>query len=69
MAAHAAGCDCVQLFTKNNNQWRAKPLTSRLAVVGVFPAPRPPAELGAHLRAEMDKWGPIIKAAGITSKE
>jgi len=22
--AHAAGCDCVQLFTKNNNQWRAK---------------------------------------------
>ncbi|MEO0530611.1 MAG: deoxyribonuclease IV, partial [Planctomycetota bacterium] len=26
-AAHAAGCDCVQLFTKNNNQWRAKELT------------------------------------------
>src|SRR3954468_8490957 len=25
--AHAAGCDCVQLFTKNNNQWRAKELT------------------------------------------
>ena len=22
-----AGCDCVQLFTKNNNQWRAKELT------------------------------------------
>jgi deoxyribonuclease IV len=20
------GCDCVQLFTKNNNQWRAKPI-------------------------------------------
>ncbi len=26
-AASAAGCDCVQLFTKNNNQWRAKPIT------------------------------------------
>jgi deoxyribonuclease-4 len=25
--AKAAGCDCVQIFTKNNNQWRAKPLT------------------------------------------
>jgi len=25
--AHAAGCDCVQVFTKNNNQWSAKPLT------------------------------------------
>lgn len=29
--AHAAGCDCVQLFTKNNNQWRAKPITSEEA--------------------------------------
>lgn len=26
-AAHQAGCDCVQLFTKNNNQWRAKLIT------------------------------------------
>lgn len=23
-----AGCDCVQLFTKNNNQWRAKPISA-----------------------------------------
>ena len=26
-AAAEHGCDCVQLFTKNNNQWRAKPIT------------------------------------------
>ena len=25
--ANRTGCDCVQLFTKNNNQWRAKELT------------------------------------------
>src|SRR5205823_4149681 len=25
-AAAELGMDCVQLFTKNNNQWRAKPL-------------------------------------------
>jgi deoxyribonuclease-4 len=25
--AQRAGCDCVQLFTKNNNQWRARPIT------------------------------------------
>ena len=25
--AQRCGCDCVQLFTKNNNQWRAKPIT------------------------------------------
>ncbi len=27
LAARGAGCDTVQLFTKNNNQWRAKPLS------------------------------------------
>ena len=26
-ARHTCGCDCVQLFTKNNNQWRAKELS------------------------------------------
>ncbi len=25
--AHRCKCDCVQLFTKNNNQWRAKEIT------------------------------------------
>ncbi|MCP4888339.1 MAG: deoxyribonuclease IV [Rubripirellula sp.] len=24
--ANGVGCNCVQVFTKNNNQWRAKPL-------------------------------------------
>ncbi len=28
IAARRAGCDCVQIFTKNNNQWRAKALTN-----------------------------------------
>lgn len=26
--AHAAGCDCVQIFTKNNNQWACKELSA-----------------------------------------
>ncbi len=26
-AGQKVGCDCVQIFTKNNNQWRAKPMT------------------------------------------
>ena len=26
-AGSEVGCDCVQIFTKNNNQWRAKPIT------------------------------------------
>ena len=27
-SAMTLGCDCVQIFTKNNNQWRAKPMTA-----------------------------------------
>ena len=27
VSAAIAGCNCVQIFTKNNNQWRAKPMT------------------------------------------
>ena len=30
--AHRCGCDVVQLFTKNNNQWRAKPISGEEAV-------------------------------------
>jgi deoxyribonuclease IV len=29
--ARTAGCDVVQLFTKNNNQWRAKPISDQEA--------------------------------------
>lgn len=29
--AKRCGCDCVQLFTKNNNQWRAKEITDEEA--------------------------------------
>ncbi|NLZ00416.1 MAG: deoxyribonuclease IV [Pirellulaceae bacterium] len=29
--AQAAGCQCLQIFTKNNNQWRAKPITQEQA--------------------------------------
>lgn len=43
--AEQAGCDAVQIFTKNNNQWRAKPiddemverLAARLAETGIRP--------------------------------
>jgi len=28
-AAQRCGCDCVQLFTKNNSQWRAKRITKQ----------------------------------------
>ena len=30
-AAEKATCDCVQIFTKNNNQWKAKEISSEAA--------------------------------------
>ena len=31
VSAHQAGCDCVQIFTKNNNQWKAREITDKEA--------------------------------------
>ena len=42
---------------------------AKLEQLGVVVIGSSPAELAAHLRAEMDKWGPVIKEAGITLNE
>jgi tripartite-type tricarboxylate transporter receptor subunit TctC len=48
----------------------ADPATrERLEQLGVVIVGSTPAELAAHLKAEMDKWGPVIKDAGITMNE
>jgi tripartite-type tricarboxylate transporter receptor subunit TctC len=38
----------------------------KLESLGVVVQGSTPAELGAYLKAEMDKWGPVIKEAGIS---
>ena len=41
----------------------------RLAQLGAEPVSAErakPAALASHLRSEIDKWAPIIKAAGVT---
>jgi tripartite-type tricarboxylate transporter receptor subunit TctC len=48
----------------------ADPATrSRLEQLGVVVVGSTPEELAHHLKAEMDKWGPVIKAAGITIRD
>jgi tripartite-type tricarboxylate transporter receptor subunit TctC len=48
----------------------ADPATKeRLEQLGVVVLGSTPAELAAFLRAEMDKWAPVIKEAGITVRE
>jgi tripartite-type tricarboxylate transporter receptor subunit TctC len=40
-------------------------IKARLDKLGVIVAGSTPEALGAHLKAEMQKWGPVIKAANI----
>ena len=41
-------------------------IRQRMEHLGVAPESSTPAELAAYLKAEMDKWGPVIKQAGIS---
>jgi tripartite-type tricarboxylate transporter receptor subunit TctC len=41
----------------------------KLEGLGLFVGGSTPEALGSYLKAETDRWGPIIKAAGITIKE
>ncbi len=48
----------------------ADPVTKeRLEKLGVVIAASSPEGLATHLKSEMDKWGPVIKAAGIKGDE
>ncbi len=44
-------------------------IKARLVQLGVIVVGSTPAEMGAFLRREMDKWGPVIKEAGITGTD
>lgn len=41
------------------------PVKARYAQLGATVVATTPAELAAHLKSEMERWGPVIKAAGI----
>jgi len=41
------------------------PVKARYAQLGASAVASTPAELAAHLKSEMERWGPVIKAAGI----
>jgi tripartite-type tricarboxylate transporter receptor subunit TctC len=41
------------------------PVKARYAQLGATVIGSAPGELAAHLKSEMDRWGPVIKAAGI----
>jgi len=45
------------------------PIKAKLDQLGVIAVGSSPEELGAHLKAEMEKWAPVIKAANIKVSE
>ena len=58
--------DIIRKLLRRHSRVLAEPaIKARLEHLGVA-AGSTPAELAAYLKAEMDKWGPVIKEAGIT---
>jgi tripartite-type tricarboxylate transporter receptor subunit TctC len=47
---------------------KTEPVKARLAKFGASPIGSTPQELDAKIHADYDKWGPIIKAAGMTAE-
>jgi tripartite-type tricarboxylate transporter receptor subunit TctC len=48
------------------NKALAQPeIRERFAAQGLTPAPGTPEQFGAHIRAEIEKWGKVAKAANI----
>ena len=43
----------------------SKEVTDQMLNVGMLPAPTTPEEFTAYLRAELKKWAPVVKQAGI----
>jgi tripartite-type tricarboxylate transporter receptor subunit TctC len=61
--------DIIAKFHKDTVSALADPvIRQRLDQLGVNTIGSSPAELAAFLRSEMDKWGPLIKAAGIKAE-
>jgi tripartite-type tricarboxylate transporter receptor subunit TctC len=44
-------------------------IKGRIQHLGIKVMSSTPEQLAAHLKSEMDKWGPVIKSAGITARE
>jgi tripartite-type tricarboxylate transporter receptor subunit TctC len=62
--------EIVRKLNRDTTAALADPVTkSRLEQLGVTVVGSTPEELGQLLKSEMDKWGPIIKDAGISVRE
>jgi len=58
--------EIIDKLNKETNAALADPgIKAKLANLGVVPSPKTPAEFGKQLADETEKWGKVIKSAGI----
>ena len=57
----------AKLNAEANRALAMQEVKDRMAAVGIQPAGGTPEEFGKFIRAELDKWGPVVKAAGVTA--
>jgi tripartite-type tricarboxylate transporter receptor subunit TctC len=55
----------AKLNAEANRILAMQEVKDRMAVAGMQPAGGTPEEFGKFIRAELDKWGPVVKAAGV----
>lgn len=57
----------VKLNAEANRALSTQEVKDRMAAAGIYAAGGTPEEFGKFIRAELDKWGPVVKAAGVTA--
>ena len=58
----------VRLSTEINDSFNRPDVKDALLKLGAIAAPSSPEEMRAFIQAELKKWTPVIKAAGITAQ-
>jgi tripartite-type tricarboxylate transporter receptor subunit TctC len=59
----------VQRLSKEINEiLKQKDVTDRMLAEGTVPTPSGPEEFTAYIRAELKKWGDVVKMAGIKAE-
>ena len=65
-APAGASKDVIALLNREAvNVLRARDVRERLDAAGLTPVGTTPEQFGAHVRAEIEKWGKVVRAAGI----
>jgi tripartite-type tricarboxylate transporter receptor subunit TctC len=66
--AHMPGPVVARLNKDINEVLRQKDVVDRMLAEGTVPTPSSPEEFTAYIRAELKKWGDVVKMAGIRAE-